>query len=99
MLYLVTTINGKTESKLLDGYGPETFLSDSAIDYLIDFRISGNSYQKRVANFRDKVIDIQSAISYAGDLSYNELRIINDWIEKNARRYGLLRELKSEGIL
>lgn len=99
MLYFVYTLNGKTESKLLEHYGPETFLSDSAIDYLIDFRIRGNSYQKRAANFRDKVIDIQSAISYAGDLSYNELRIINDWIEKNGRRYGLLRELKNDGII
>ncbi|MBQ6630722.1 MAG: hypothetical protein IJH55_01130, partial [Romboutsia sp.] len=64
---------------------------------ILDFKIRGNNYKERKASLRDIAIDYQ--LNFASlSWSYGELAEICDWLYKNARRYGLVKEFKENGV-
>ena len=67
--------------------------------YYIPLVITGNTYQDRKNNVRDKAIEYQNTYYDFCDYSYGELSIINEFFEKAGRRYGLITEFKNECII
>lgn len=59
--------------------------------------ISGRNYQSKKAQAGNILLDFSNILS-AGDLSYGELATIQEAAEKIARRAGLLREARANGI-
>lgn len=57
-----------------------------------------NKYQKGKEKTRKEAIDWQA--DFAGhDYSYGELARFSDYFETKARRYGLVKEFKENGII
>lgn len=104
MLYVVyKDLNGITETGTLytnykdylaDTWNPE---DASRVIFKMGFTIKGKTYQERKAAFIDIVKDFQSNI--VGGLYWSEEVILQDYFETNARRYGLINELKENGII
>lgn len=57
-----------------------------------------NEYQKRKEAARQEAIDWQADFGNH-NYSYGELAFYSDYFEKKAKRYGLLREFRTEGII
>lgn len=57
-----------------------------------------NEYQKRKEAARNEAIDWQADFGNH-NYSYGELAFYSDYFEKKAKRYGLLREFRTEGII
>lgn len=57
-----------------------------------------NSYQKRKAAAWEKAIDWQTDFD-SNNYSYDELAAWQDYFEKLAKRYGLIKEFKENGII
>lgn len=57
-----------------------------------------NEYQKRKEAARQGAIDWQADFGNH-NYSYGELAFYFDYFEKKAKRYGLLREFRTEGII
>ena len=57
-----------------------------------------NEYQKRKEAARQEAIDWQADFGNH-NYSYGELAFYSDYFEKKAKRYGLLREFKENGII
>lgn len=57
-----------------------------------------NEYQKRKEAARQEAIDWQADFGNH-NYSYGELAFYSDYFEKKAKRYGLLREFRMEGII
>lgn len=69
------------------------------IMYYIPLIISGNTYQDRKNDVRNKAIDYQSTYYEFCNYSYGELSIINEFFERAGRQYGLLNEFHTNGII
>lgn len=67
--------------------------------YYIPLVITGNTYQDRKTDLRNKAIDYQNTYYDFCNYSYGELSLINEFFEKAGRRYGLLNEFKTNGII
>lgn len=74
-------------------------IGENNILYYIPLVISGNTYQDRKNNARDKAIEYQNTYYDFCNYSYGELSIINEFFEKAGRRYGLLNEFTTNGII
>lgn len=74
-------------------------VGENNILYYIPLVISGNTYQDRKEDIRNKAIEYQNTYYDFGDYSYGELSIINEFFERAGRRYGLLNEFITEGII
>lgn len=63
----------------------------------LDFKISGKTYEERKASLEDLAKEWQL---YFCDFSwsYGELMVIQTYFYENAKRYGLLKEFKENGI-
>lgn len=57
-----------------------------------------NEYQKRKEAARQEAIDWQADFGNH-NYSYGELAFYSDYFEKKAKRYGLLKEFRNEGII
>ena len=57
-----------------------------------------NKYQKGKEKTRNEAIDWQSDFA-THNYSYGELAYFSDYFETKARRYGLVREFKENGII
>ena len=57
-----------------------------------------NKYQKGKENTRNEAIDWQADFANHND-SYAELAYFSDYFETKARRYGLVKEFKENGII
>ena len=57
-----------------------------------------NEYQKKKEAARNEAIDWQADFSNH-NYSYGELAFYSDYFEKKAKRYGLLKEFKDNGII
>lgn len=57
-----------------------------------------NAYQKAKARARDKAVEWQSGFSDQ-NYSYGELAYWGDYFSRLAKRYGLAREFKENGII
>lgn len=65
---------------------------------ILDFKISGKTYQEKQDNLKQLAIDWQlyfSGLSW----SYSELTEISNYFYKNGRKYGLLKEFKENCII
>lgn len=78
-------------------YHAATFSPDCTISACIPLQLHGSTYAARRESLRTITQDIQSADN--GGMSYGEIAILDNWISTNARRYGLLTELRQEGII
>jgi hypothetical protein len=67
--------------------------------YYIPLVITGRCYQDRKEDIRNKAIEYQNTYYDFCDYSYGELSIINEFFEKAGRRYGLLNEFTTNGII
>lgn len=56
-------------------------------------------YSKGKEKVRQKVMDFQNTFSEGKTWFYSELSDFQAELEKEARKYGMLRELRKEGIL
>ena len=57
-----------------------------------------NEYQKRKEAARQEAIDWQADFGNH-NYSYGELAFYSDYFEKKAKRYGLLKEFRENGII
>lgn len=64
---------------------------------IIPLSIKGKTYTAKKEFFRDLAIKYSNAD--LGGISYGETAIITGFFEKNARRFGLTRELKENCII
>ena len=65
---------------------------------LLNFKISGKTYTEKKASLEDLAKDWQNNFAcYAW--GYGELAEIYNFFEKNAKKYGLLKEFKENGII
>lgn len=78
----------------------DTFSPDTEVLKTIPMSLSYKGYAARKNEVREKALDFQSLFSlYGVDMSYGELSIWQAFFDKWARRYGLLREFRENGIL
>lgn len=75
------------------------FVGSENILYYIPLVVSGNCYQDRKNDIREKAIEYQSTFYDFCNYSYGELSDITAFFEKAGRRYGLLQEFKNESII
>lgn len=64
---------------------------------VLDFKISGKTYRERQASLEDLAIEYSNHFAQYS-WSYGELAEIGSFFEKAAKRYGLLKEFKENGI-
>ena len=64
---------------------------------LLEFKIGGKTYEERQNNLQQLAIDYQLQFSWL-PWSYGELAEIQNYFERNARKYGLLKEFKENAI-
>lgn len=80
----------------LEQYFKATFSPLIEYDSVV-FSVRGNTYQERKNHCRNIAIDYQNM--FENGLSYGEISIIEQWFYVNGKRYGLLTELRENGIL
>lgn len=97
-MMIYATINGN--GRIFDNYADlhtATFSPDIDITDIIEFKITGKSYAERRERCRELAIEFQHAA--APGLYYSDVANVTAFLEKNARRYGLLTEFKENGII
>lgn len=65
---------------------------------MLDFKISGKTYQERKASLQDLAIEWQTRFAWWG-WSYSELGEMGSYFYENAKRYGLVKEFKENAII
>lgn len=80
-----------------DLWHEETFSPEVNIIGILDFKISGKTYEERKASAEDLAKEWQLYYSYY-EWSYGELGAIYDYFKTIGKRYGLLRVFKENGI-
>ena len=91
---------GKTFTNLYynwDLWFKDTFSPTTEIVAKLLFKIEGKTYMKKKENLRHIAIYFSCLDTIT--LSYRELAEINSFFEKNAKRYGLLKEFRENGII
>lgn len=78
-------------------YHAATFAPDRTIAACIPLQLHGSTYAARRDSLRNIAQDIQSADN--GGMSYGEAATLANWLNTNARRYGLLTEFHGNGII
>ena len=78
-------------------YYNDTFSPAIETVEIIPLSIKGKTYLEKKEFFRDLAIKYSNAD--LGGISYGETAIITGFFEKNARRFGLTRELKENCII
>lgn len=85
--------NGLTYQELCEGLG------DYNIRYCIPLEVSGFYYEDRKHELEDLARVWQESNIDFIDWSYGELAIIQDFFEKNGKRYGLTKTFRENGII
>ena len=81
-----------------DAWHRETFSPLIENIEVLDFKISGKTYQERKDNARQLAIDWQ--YNFSGlTWSWGEITEITSYFEKIGKRYGLLREFRENAIV
>lgn len=76
----------------------DTWNPTSEVITSILFQVKGKTYKERQAHLRDLAIEFQSADTEG--LSWGEYAVITvGFFVKNAKRYGLIKEFKENGII
>lgn len=81
----------------MDGTIYKTLSRDKLRDY-IPLTVCGKSYEERQNDLQNKAIEWSFA-SGAACWSYGELADIQEFFERNGKRYGLIREFRENGII
>lgn len=81
-----------------DAVHAEIFNTSKEDVYITDFSLHGNNYSDRKECARDIAINVQSVLSDA-PVSYKELWIIQQELDRIARKAGLLREFRENAII
>lgn len=100
MLYAAFTQGGQEYSELFfswELFHGRTFNPETELHCLIDFTVSGQSYGARKESVRRTAQAFQR--EERPGLSYGDLVNIGIWFERAAKKYGLLREFRENGIL
>jgi hypothetical protein len=100
LLGIIEKYGEKTQSNLYytwNEWHTDTFSPATKIKNMILFKISGKTYAEKQENLRQLAIDFQ--LSNATGLSWGEYAEIENFFEKNAKKYGLLKEFKENGII
>lgn len=101
MLLGAIKIDGETQiCNLYNDWHPwlsDTFSPTTEIITQILFTVKGKTYNQKKAYLKDLAIDFQSADTMG--LSWGEYAEITSFFEKNAKRYGLVKEFKENGII
>lgn len=84
----------ETGSYFNDTFSPRITTLD-----IINFVVSGKNYEEKQNDLREKAIRFQHAASEAEGLYMGEYDAIVSWFDKQARRYGLVREFIENGII
>lgn len=71
---------------------------DEQIICFIPLIVSGKSYQERKADLQKKAIEWSNSVGQYPRWSYGELGEIQDFFERNGKRYGLLKEFRENAI-
>lgn len=97
--FIVATIEGNTSIYDYAGFNSASW--NPNVEYDFDFvvfgKLKGKTYAEKQEEVRQKAKDLQAIDE--GGLSYGEYAMIAEYFETYGKRYGLLRELKNEGIL
>ena len=80
-----------------DLWHEETFSPEVNVIGILDFKISGKTYEERKASAEDLAKEWQLYYSYY-EWSYGELGAIYDYFTTIGKRYGLLRVFKENAI-
>ena len=78
-------------------YHAATFSPDCTVSACIPLQLHGSTYAARRESLRTIVQDIQRADN--GGMSYSEAADMAEWLNTNARRYGLVNEFRDNGII
>ena len=78
-------------------YHAATFSPDCTVAACIPLQLHGSTYAARRESLRTIVQDIQRADN--GGMSYSEAADMAEWLNTNARRYGLVNEFRDNGII
>lgn len=67
----------------------------------LSFCIIGNTYKERKDDLREWALRFQNCDSEysGGNMTQSEYMLIHDFLERNAKRYGLMKEFKENGII
>lgn len=79
-------------------YHKETFSPYYNQLFITDFVLHGRTYKEKKAAAVSLAIDLQNVLSYVS-VSWLELAIIGDNLERIARRCGLVKEFRENGII
>lgn len=76
----------------------DTFSPDTEKISILDFTIKGKTYNERKANLED--IAKKWQLEFSGlSWSCGELAEVENWLFKNAKRYGLVKEFKENAVI
>ena len=101
-MYYGRYVNEKGETRdgiyyRLEEFYKDTFSPLSDQNILIKFSVHGKRFIDKQNSLRNLAIE-WSYLRDDSTLSWLEISIINQWFEKNGRRYGLLREFRENAI-
>lgn len=86
-----------TDRNTLDKYIAENPADDEMIVTIYPLKITGATYKERKNNLESIAIDFSHADN--GNNGMDELQIIYNFFEKNARRYGLTKVFRENAII
>lgn len=97
-IYLDVTERGNDLAIRAKIYSGEWIIKANEIIDYIPLTVCGKSYEERKADLQNKAIEWHHTGSVA-NWSYGELASIQEFFERNGKRYGLLREFRENAII
>ena len=77
----------------------EKKVTDENIINYVPLLVIGKTYAEKKADLYSKAVILSDALGVYSAWSYGELLTIQDFLEANAKRYGLLQEFRENGLL
>ena len=101
-IIIYKTLNGEILGGLYEDISRQDLNNIEGIQnvlYYIPLVISGNNYQDRKDDIKNKAIEYQRTFYDFCNYSYGELASITEFFETAGKRYGLITEFKNECII
>lgn len=96
---LLGVVNGEAKTyEDFIAFNNATWSPEKEYSFVTDFSVKGKTYAARKTAARELAKSVQVACSN-GSFSWSEMAGIGATMEKIARRYGLVREFKENGII
>lgn len=86
-----------TSAGTWEQYYGDTFSPETKVVWFAPLAVIGKTYKQKKESLRNFVKDLQ--FYDCGGMSYGEMAMVDAFIQENAKRYGLLNEFRSEGIV